>query len=792
RRRRDAGPMGRQPARGGAAPRRAEDRVRRAARPSRRRDRRRRDARRARRRLAEGALARRGVERARLPARREGRRQRRPRGRLGGGVRDHRGAGVAPRRRGGLLARGHERGLAPARRPGGADGNEDLGRPVRRVRHQRGDAAHRGREGREEDPRHQHRPGGADPRERRLRGHRRPARGRAGHQRGAAEGARIGAIALAALVLVCGGLFARRALFLTRIVLSARPSDRPGTELGRVRNEAEIVLGQKKLLQRLVPGLMHAFIFWGFIVLFPTIVLAAIDVAGGHVTTPEWYRVLSHVFAVLVLVGVSTAVVIRKVVRPARFEGSHRGEADLILGLIALVVVTLLLWHTVGGVGLAWAHLVVIGVFLAYLPHSKHLHIGTAPVNVWMARTRKRGRLEPLRFDLPDDELRFGVATIADLTRKEVVDAFSCTECGRCQDACPAYATGKILSPKLLIMGVRDQVFARSDAPIVGEGVPEEMIWDCVTCGACVEACPVSIEHIDHIVDLRRSRLMVDASFPAETEPMLRDVERASNPWGKPQTERAAWAEELGVRVLEPGDPAPEVLYWVGCAASFDERARTAAESTAKLLRKAGVDFAILGPREACTGDPARRMGNEYVFQAFAEQNVSTLNEQGVTKIVASCPHCFNTLANEYPDFGGAYEVVHHTELLAQLVRDGRLEPSGGAGSITYHDSCYLARHNDVRMEPRELVAAVGEPVEMARSGTKTFCCGAGGAHMWMEERGRPINEERVREAAETGAETLAVACPFCTVMLDDGVRDAGASLRVADVSTLLAEATQE
>jgi len=587
---------------------------------------------------------------------------------------------------------------------------------------------------------------------------------------------------------VCGGIFARRALFLTRLVAAARPSDRPGDVPERIVNEAEIVLGQKKLLQRLVPGLMHAFIFWGFIVLFPTIIVAAIDVAGGHVTPWEWYRVLSDVFAVLVLVGVATALVIRTVVRPARFVGSHVGEGYCILGLIALVVLTLLAWHHLGGSFWVWAHLVVIGTFLAYLPYSKHLHIATAAVNVWMARTRKRGRLEPLRFDVPDDELRFGVATIADLTRKEVVDAFSCTECGRCQDACPAHATGKILSPKLLIMGVRDQLFAQSDDPIVGNGVPEEMIWDCVTCGACVEVCPVSIEHIDHIVDLRRSRLMVDAAFPAEAEPMLRDVERASNPWGKPQTERAAWAAELGVRVLEPGDPAPEYLYWVGCAASFDERAKKSAESTAKLLQKAGVDFAILGPREGCTGDPARRMGNEYVFQAAAEQNVATLNEQGVTKIVASCPHCFNTLANEYGDFGGSYEVMHHTELLAELVESGRLAPAPGSASITYHDSCYLARHNDVRVEPRKLLKVIGQPVEMKRSGKQTFCCGAGGAHMWMEERGSQINVERAREAAETGAETLAVACPFCTVMLDDGVREVGAGMRVADVATLLAE----
>ena len=258
---------------------------------------------------------------------------------------------------------------------------------------------------------------------------------------------------------------------------------------------------------------------------------------------------------------------------------------------------------------------------------------------------------------------------------------------------------------------------------------------------------------------------------------------------GKPQGERAAWAEGLGVRVLAPGDAAPEILYWVGCAASYDERARAAAESTVKLLLAAGLDVAILGPRESCTGDPARRMGNEYVFQAFAEQNVATLNEAGATKIVASCPHCFNTLANEYPDFGGRYEVVHHTELLAELVRDGKLAPAAGDARITYHDSCYLARHNDVLAAPRELVAAAGQPVEMQRSGKRTFCCGAGGAHMWLEERGSAINEERVREAAETGAETLAVACPFCTIMLDDGVRQSGRELRVADVSTLLVEA---
>ena len=374
-----------------------------------------------------------------------------------------------------------------------------------------------------------------------------------------------------------------------------------------------------------------------------------------------------------------------------------------------------------------------------------------------------------------------------------MLDTFSCTECGRCQDACPAFATGKLLSPKLVIMGLRDQVFSGEESPLVPTAVPEESVWDCVTCGACVQACPVSIEHVDHIVDLRRHLVMVEASFPAESEPMLRDVERASNPWGKAQSQRADWANELGVRVLEPGEPAPEYLYWVGCASSFDERAQKTAASTAKLLKSAGVDFAILGPRESCTGDPARRIGNEYVYQALAEQNVETLNDAGVKKIVANCPHCFNTLANEYPDFGGRYEVIHHTELLSSLVKAGKLRPNRDQGlKITYHDSCYLARHNDVLAPPRELVSAVGSAQEMERSGKRTFCCGAGGAHMWMEERAKPINLERVKEAAGTGAGTLAVACPYCTVMLDDGVQSTGDELRVVDVATLLVEAIDE
>jgi len=634
-------------------------------------------------------------------------------------------------------------------------------------------------------------------------------------------------IALAAALVIAGALFGRRAWKLYRLLRSGKPAARFGDVPARARAEATVVVGQSKLLQQLLPGLMHAAIFWGFLVLFPTILIAMIGAVDHHSTLPwlgaqGWYAFLVDVFAVLVLIGVITAFVIRKVQRPARFKGSHLGEADLILALIAGIVCTLLLWHAsqialhlndypaqwapisnalshlVGPVApvlervAVWGHVLIILSFLVYLPYSKHLHILVAAFNVYFGRTGARGRLEPIDFEKPEAEVRFGSARASDMTWKQMLDTMSCTECGRCQDVCPAYATGKALSPKLLIMAMRDQLLSGASTPIVPTAVTDDVVWDCVTCGACVRECPVGIEHIDHVIDLRRNLVMVESRFPDEAGTMLRDVDRSSNPWGKPQADRLQWAEGLGVRVLQPGEAAPDVLFWVGCAPAFDERARKSAVSTAKLMQQAGVDFAILGPRESCTGDPARRMGDEYTYQRLAGENVATLNGAGVKKIVTTCPHCFNTIGNEYPDFGGRYEVVHHTEFLAQLVREGRLSPAASDRKITYHDSCYLARHNDVRAQPRELVDAVGQAVEMPRNRERTFCCGAGGARMWMEEkRGRPINQERVREAAATGADTLAVACPFCTVMLDDGVRETGAKLQVFDLATLLAEAVE-
>jgi Fe-S oxidoreductase len=589
---------------------------------------------------------------------------------------------------------------------------------------------------------------------------------------------------------------------------------------------------------------MHAFIFWGFLILLPTILEAMLAIVNPAWTLPylghaAWFAFAVDLFASLVLAGVVMAFLIRKVLRPARFDGSHLREADGILLAISAIVISLLLWNAsrialgfaahpsavpvsdalsglfTGGRGteiaercLVWTHLMLVLGFLIYLPGSKHLHILTATPNVWLAKDGPSGRLERLEIDLdaPEEDLRFGAGTAADLSRKQVLDLLSCTECGRCQEVCPAWATGKPLSPKLLIMDLRDHLTAEEPArlaggaegrvelqPLVPAAVEDEVVWDCVTCGACVQACPVDIEHIDTIVDLRRHLVMAESRFPAQAGTMLRGIEGPSeNPWAQPASARMDWAEGLDIRLLQPGDAPPEYLFWVGCAGAFDERARESTRSIARLLSATGTDFAVLGPRERCSGDPARRLGHEYLFQALAEQNVATLGEARITKIVASCAHCFNTLANEYPDLGGTFEVVHHTDLLARLIREGRLAPHAGSAIATLHDPCYLGRHNGVYDAPREVLgASTSATVEMPRSREGSFCCGAGGARMWMEElEGTPrINDTRYAEAAATGADVVATACPYCLVMLDDASKAGGAGMRVADVATLLAEA---
>jgi Fe-S oxidoreductase len=488
-------------------------------------------------------------------------------------------------------------------------------------------------------------------------------------------------------------------------------------------------------------------------------------------------------------------------------------------------------------VTLWWAHVFVLAAFLLFIPTNKHFHVYTSFVNVWFRKLRPRGELPKL--DIEDENATFGLRTLQDLGWKDLLDGFTCTECGRCQAACPAWNTGKPLNPKTFIMGIRDMSKAAEERvdvipnspivretyglddttippdalakPIVDTAIPFDAVWDCVTCGACVEACPVLIEHVDKIVGLRRNLVLEDSRFPGELTGAFRAMETQGNPWGQPSSARLDWTRDLPFDVPTVASLASdgglddlEVLYWVGCAAAFDTRNQKVARAVATCLHAAGVKFAVLGQEESCTGDPARRMGNDYVFQMLAMGNVETLDryKMGERTIVTACPHCFNSIGNEYGQLGGHYKVVHHSTYLAGLVSSGRLatvpevaESSTGdhrPGSVTVHDSCYLARYNNVIAAPRSVLGAAGVSItEMANSGRQTFCCGAGGGHMWMEEtRGTRINAERTRQVLETGADTVATACPFCMVMMSDGLAaaDGGSAVRAMDISEVLAQ----
>jgi Fe-S oxidoreductase len=691
------------------------------------------------------------------------------------------------------------------------------------------------------------------------------------------------------LTVIAAAIAGRRLWWLYRLGRTGQPAPERVAALrehpGRgAESQVTEVIGQRKLLMWTVPGVAHALTFWGFIILILTIIEAYGDLFSKKFAIPligtwAWVGFLEDLFAVAVLAGIITFAVIRLTSNPkregrrSRFAGSHTGAAWLVLLGIFLVIATLLLYrgaqintgdfpypqgafaselvghwlHPLGGsansalettfILLQIAVILGFGIFVTY---SKHLHIAIAPINVLFSRRPNGlGPLEPMRsngkvldFEEADPDADvFGIGKVEDLSWKGMLDLATCTECGRCQSQCPAWATGKPLSPKMIILELRDHAFAKApyllaesdearealpDAvkaeaarPIIGDadahGVihPDEL-WSCTNCGACVEECPVDIEHIDHITGMRRHQVLVESAFPTEAGTMLRNLENKGDPWGMGGSKRTDWISELDFEVPvvdgRVGDDV-EYLFWVGCAGALEDRAKRTTKAIAQLLRTAGVNFAVLGPAEACTGDPARRMGNEFVFSMLAQQNIETLNEAGVRKIVASCPHCFNTISREYPQLGGNYEVIHHTQLLAQLVADGKIKPVTPIDEkITYHDPCFLGRHNRVFTEPREIMERVPgvQAQEMHRCKERGFCCGAGGARMWMEERiGKRINIERIDEALGTDPDTISTGCPFCLVMLGDAVAakkgsgEAKESLEVVDVAQLLVRSVQ-
>jgi Fe-S oxidoreductase len=666
------------------------------------------------------------------------------------------------------------------------------------------------------------------------------------------------------LLLTTIGAFAWRSRELVGFLRLGADEDRkPRDRKRKAKDQLVVVAGQRKLLQWTLPGVMHFFIFWGFLVLFTTIVEAfgTVYQEGFHIPLiGRWgpLGALQDFFVVAVLISIGVAFGIRRGQRPGRFKGSHGKEAEYILWAIAGIMITILFtraseialarfpydtaWTPVSnavaqlftGFSLAtrealdtiflWWHSLIILAFLVYITYSKHLHIITSGFNVLFVSERPKGALKKMDIDIENmsEDDTFGAGKITDLTWKQLLDGMTCTECGRCQSQCPAWNTGKPLSPKLLIMDIRDQLFANgpqllaakntneeayqqalAELPALNPDVVEdEVIWDCTTCGACVQACPVDIEHIDHIIDMRRNLVMTESRFPREMQSALQNMETTGNPWGQPPQARVEWMK--GSSRQEPLEiphiseaPDAEVLFWVGCAGAYDDRNKKVVYDFARLMQIAGVSFAVLGSDENCNGDPARRMGAEYIYQMLAEQTIELLKENKVKKIVTVCPHCFNTMFNEYPQFGGVFEVVHHTEYLAELVKEGRLKPEGDlAAKVTYHDPCYNARHNDVWQGARSVIESIpgAEYAELKRHGHSTFCCGAGGGRMWMEERmGKKMNMERTDEALASASDTLAVGCPFCNIMLSDGIteRHGDEQMVVKDIAQLLLQSIE-
>lgn len=615
-------------------------------------------------------------------------------------------------------------------------------------------------------------------------------------------------------------------------MINASPTNQFLNPLKRTIDLITYAFAQKRMFRDRYAAIFHLLIFWGFIILAframsMTIegLMPSLHIGENLGTIGLIYQLLKDILDVGVIAGILLAAYRRLFARPERLDLSL--DAWIILLLIFFVILTDLAadgsqialnhpgWEIWSPVSIAiasviegfskafltgtyivawWSHIIVILLFANYLPYSKHFHVFTALPNIFFRDLNPSGKLK--NIDLEKTE-KFGVKTPNDFTWKQVLDLYTCTECGRCREICPTHITGKPLSPKQFTVDLRDHIYKIQGGheinPFIGYSISEETVWACTTCRYCESACPLFISYVDKIVDIRRSLVLEESRFPQEAQISFKGMERLGNPWSLPPSSRADWSNGLSVPLISDNKDA-EYLFWVGCAGSFEDKAKKSSVGLVKLLKNAGVSFAILGPEETCTGDAARRLGNEYLFQTLAVQNVEKLNSYNVCKIVTNCPHCYNTLKNEYPDFGGNYKVFHSTELISDLILKGRLKFTKSIEkSITYHDPCYLGRHNEMYDPQRMIMNAIKgiNLIEVPLSKEKAMCCGAGGGRMWLEEKlGTRINQERLSQIKLPSITGAAVSCPFCSVMLSNACQETGnEGFTIDDVITLAADA---